>query len=258
MKLKKILKNIFLQTEIGYRLFLKYKWGVNKTPKQPSTPWKNTVLKTQQEVDNSLQQIKTLGLFPHIDPPKNWDNLAALDCILKNTNKDARILDAGAELYSVILPWLFLYGYRNLTGINLTFNKQIKRGPIHYQSGDITNTSFKDEMFDAITCLSVIEHCVNPEACFKEMSRILKPKGILIISTDYYTYPIDSRGQMAYGVPIHIFSRDEIIAVLNTANKFDLEQTGPISLNCQDKVVTWKEYALEYTFLTFTLQKKNK
>ena len=51
---------------------------------------------------------------------------------------------------------------------------------------------------------------VNLAAYFKEMARILKPGGLLITSTDYYDSPVDTRGQVAFGAPIHIFSPDEI------------------------------------------------
>ena len=46
------------------------------------------------------------------------------------------ILDAGAEIYSNVLPALFLYGYRDLHGINLGFSDPTRRGPIRYIPGD--------------------------------------------------------------------------------------------------------------------------
>lgn len=257
-KLKAKLGDIILQTEIEYQFYLKYKRGVGKPSEYPRAPWRNAVLKTRQEWKDAVEQVKTLGLPLHPQAPKNWDSLAALDCILKRTNRTAHILDAGAVLFSVILPWLSLYGYRHLKGINLVFDRLVRRGPIGYEYGDITQTRFRKNTFDAITCLSVIEHGVNLEAYFKEMSRILKPNGILSTSTDYYVYSINVKGQMAYGVPIHIFSKDEIIAALSIAREFDLELTDAINLDCQKKVVRWKELDLDYTFLIFTLQKKNR
>jgi hypothetical protein len=82
-------------------------------------------------------------MTPVSDLCKNWDTLAALDCILDSTSTSAKILDAGAETYSRILPWLFLYGYRNLEGINIGFKGNKKRGPIIYRYGDVTHTARK-------------------------------------------------------------------------------------------------------------------
>ena len=65
----------------------------------------------------SIEQVQRLGL-PLVGgtaankEPKNWDSLAALELILKNTDPRASIFDAGGERYSMILPWLALYGYR--------------------------------------------------------------------------------------------------------------------------------------------------
>lgn len=93
------------------------------------------------------------------------------------------MLDAGAEMYSCILPWLCLYKFRRVEGINLVFKGVTRRGPITYKYGDITHTEYDTATFDAITCLSVVEHGVDLNTYFREMSRILKPGGILITST---------------------------------------------------------------------------
>ena len=136
--------------------------------------WENAVLKTQDEWKSTIDQVKNLGLPPHRDPPKNWDSLAALDCILRRTDKTAYILDAGAELYSTILPWLGLYGYSNLIGINLVFDRTVRRDSVTYEYGDITQTKFEENTFDAITCLSVIEHGVDLRSYFKEIAANFK------------------------------------------------------------------------------------
>lgn len=251
------LRSVLLRTQRGYRFFLKRTHGVDNPKGDPEVSWENGVLRSRQQWEHAVGQVKKLGLYPHPDPPKNWDNLAALSAVLKRTSKKAYILDAGAELYSTILPWLFLYGYKNLRGINIAFDSPVKHGAIHYEYGDITHTKFKEGIFDAITCLSVIEHGVDVHAYFKEMSRILRPGGILITSTDYYEIPTNTKSQYAYGVPIHIFSKTEIIAALEVAKEFDLILTGPLDLSCEEKAVRWEPYNLEYTFVVFTLQKKH-
>jgi SAM-dependent methyltransferase len=248
------IKEIILKTRIFYYLYLILK-GTNKSLRYPTKPiLTNAVLKTKQEYKNALNQVKSLGLILHTDLAKNWDSLSALSIILKLTNKNASILDGGGQLYSVILPWLFLYGFRDLTCINLAFKKKINRGQIIYEYGDITNTKFRNNSFDAITCLSVIEHGVDLEEYFKEMSRILKPGGILITSTDYWSTPIDTKNQVAYGVPIHIFTTDQVLEAIDIAIKYGLTLINDIALECKDKAVEWK--CLKFTFIYFTLRKE--
>lgn len=42
---------------------------------------------------------------------------------------------------------------------------------------------FKDGSFDVVHCSQVIEHVVNPDAIFEEARRILRPGGILFVTT---------------------------------------------------------------------------
>lgn len=217
--IKRLARYALERTNFGYRFLLKRDSGVNGPHGFPDAPWSNAVLKSNEEVKEGLQQVQRLRLPPVTDPPKNWDSLAGLDLVLRTTDRKARIFDAGGEMYSMILPWLFLYGYRNLIAGNLVFSKKIRKGPITYEYSDIINTRFPNRYFDAVTCLSVIEHGVDLNAYFREMARIIRKGGILITSADYYETPIDTRGQQAYGVPIHIFTKEEILQAVELATK---------------------------------------
>ncbi len=218
----------------------------------------NAVLRTYQEVNRSIALTKSLGLPLHVDPFKNWDSLAAWSIINRYFSRrhDAKILDAGGETYSVILKQLQKAGFRDLTCINLVFKTSVIRKGIRFQYGDITQTDFSKSQFDAITCLSVIEHGVDVNSYFKEMSRILKPGGVLVTSVDYWATPIDTMGQMAYGVPIKIFNRKQVVTMATIALKNKLELMDKLDLKCSNKVVCWKLFNLNYTFLYFTMRKK--
>ena len=48
---------------------------------------------------------------------------------------------------------------------------------------NIGKLPFKNEFFDVVTCLEVIEHLHNPDNLIKEIYRVLKPGGVLILST---------------------------------------------------------------------------
>jgi len=215
----------------------------------------NGTLKTRAEWEAAFENAKQLHVPLHRGPEKNWDHLAAVTTILTSTNRSARILDAGAEIYSNVLPALFLYGYRDLHGINLGFTDPTRRGPIRYIPGDLTRTPYPDAHFEAITCLSVIEHGVPLRDYFREMYRLLKPNGLLITSTDYYPTPVDTRGKVAHGTPIKIFSKPEIQAALELAGSVGFETTGELDLDCDEKPIHWEPFGLEYTFVLFTLRK---
>ncbi len=59
---------------------------------------------------------------------------------------------------------------------------------VNFPNEDIQNLSFSDDSYDYILCNHVIEHVPNDELAFRELSRILKPRGkaIITIPGDYH------------------------------------------------------------------------
>jgi SAM-dependent methyltransferase len=249
------MREAMLSTNAGYRTYMGLRWGVGGR-ELPQYSWMNTALQNRAQVEQATAETARLKLPSCPDATKNWDTLAALREVLERTTPRAKVLDAGAEMYSRFLPWLYLYGYRDLCGNNLVFRDIRRRGPIMYEPGDITKTRFEDDTFDAVSCLSVVEHGVDLRAYFREMARILKPGGVLVTSTDYFDTPTDTRGLSAYGVPIHIFTRSEIEDAVRIADSVGLRLTGPLKLDCDQRVVRWDMYGLEYSFVVIAMTKK--
>lgn len=249
-------KSEALRSDAAYRLYLRLKFGTRKLPAAPKLPLPNRTLKSRKEWEHVLAEAKKARLPLHRCGEKNWDHLAAVSAILAETTSAARVLDAGAEFYSNVLPTLYAYGYRNLYGVNLAFTRESRRGPIRYMPGDITRLPFEDGYFDAASSMSVIEHGVPLAAWLREMYRVLKPGGLLIASTDYYPTAINTAGKTAYGAPIKIFTRAEIETVVRLAESLGFKRTGELDLDCEEKPVQWQQYGLEYSFVIFTLRKR--
>ena len=253
------LGEFFFSQEFVLKRQLK-KAGAHFPPRLPTKGWQNSTLQSKQQAQEALQEVIACGLPPHPDFPKNWDALSTLKSILDSTPKHGAILEVGAPLYSIMLQWLYLYGYRNLQGIDLVFDKKLKRGPIQYEYGDLTETHFQNESYDAIVSLSVIEHHVDLEKYFKEMSRLLTPKGQLFTSTDYWETPVNTHGEEAYGGAIKIFTREEMDEMLVMASHHGLYPISSPNFQCHEKAVCWDRskpnYAFNYTFTCFGLQKR--
>jgi len=47
---------------------------------------------------------------------------------------------------------------------------------------------YEDSSFDVVTCVEGLEHLENPFAASREMARVLKPEGVLILTTPNYAH----------------------------------------------------------------------
>lgn len=227
----------------------------NRTRPKPAPVTPTAVLSTRSDWERSCAQLRQLKLPLHRDLPKNWDALAALSFVLENVEPNGAVLDAGCARYSTLLPSLRLYGLTDLFGNNLEWSRPTHHGPVRLLPGDMTATSFPDGRFDAITCLSVIEHGVPVKGFLVEAARLLKPGGVLFVSTDYDQDPPDTAGKTAYGQPVHIFSPDEIRGIVKQADDVGLKLVGELRLEHAARPVHWKRLGIDYTFVSIGLRK---
>jgi len=212
-------------------------------------------LQDKAQWESAFAEARRLRLPVHHDHQKNWDALGAVSTIVRTLGPEAAVLDAGSARYSSILPWLRLYGFSDLVGNNLEFNRTVRRDGVIFQYGDITKMDFPDARFGAVTCMSVIEHGVPLEALLAEQARILKRGGMLIVSTDYDQNPVDTTGHEFYGSPVHIFSPEEIKAFVATAKDNGLQLKGELSSDHRERPVYWKRLGLRYTCIRLTFVK---
>jgi SAM-dependent methyltransferase len=122
---------------------------------------------------------------------------------------------------------------------------------------NLENTNYRDQMFDYVTSLSVIEHGVNIEKYFREMSRIIKSNGYLLTSTDYWPQKlVNNKNVLSNGTPDNIFSREEIENLVEIAEKNGLKLIEPIDFEYKEKVVRWNSIGLDFTFIFFAMRKE--
>ncbi len=222
---------------------------------KPAAAIPTDVLSTGADWERACAQLRELKLPLHRDKPKNWDALAAVSFVLENVAPSGAVLDAGCARYSTLLPSLRLYGFTDLFGNNLEWSRTTHHGPVRLLPGDMTATSFPDGRFDAITCLSVIEHGVPINGFLLEAARLLKPGGVLFISTDYDQNPPDTTGKAAYGQPVHIFSPDEIRDIVKQADDVGLRLVGELNLAHHERPVHWARVGVDYTFISLGFRK---
>jgi SAM-dependent methyltransferase len=235
---------------------------VLSTPAGPSALPKvepTAVMQDDADWRDAVDEARKRGLPLHRDLPKNWDTVGAASTVLSRVGPTGRVLDAGAARYSTLLVWLYLYGLRDLVGINLEFRRPVHHGHggcVAFEPGDATATRFDAGSFDAVTCLSVIEHGVPIPEFLAEAARLLRPGGVLVISTDYDAYPPDTTGHAAYGAPVHVFSPAEIEELITHADKAGFDLDGSFSASHPERPVHWKRVGLRFTFVRITFTRR--
>jgi 2-polyprenyl-3-methyl-5-hydroxy-6-metoxy-1,4-benzoquinol methylase len=69
---------------------------------------------------------------------------------------------------------------------------------VYLASDDITRSSFRDASFDLVLCSEVVEHIEDSQRALAEISRLLRPKGVLILSTPQRFSPLELCAKVAF------------------------------------------------------------
>ncbi len=98
----------------------------------------------------------------------------------------ARVLDAGCGSGRTLLE---LRRYGEVSGIELDEDAAAfaaRRGPFEVRVGRLEQMPWPDGTFDLITCLDVIEHTPDDVVTLRELRRVCKPGGWLLVTVPAY------------------------------------------------------------------------
>lgn len=139
-----------------------------------------------------MTDLSKLGNLNHFLPrdfnPKIRDQW--IEDIAKNIPKDSKIIDVS----SGNRPYKDLFSHCQYFSHEFDGNKNILdsfRGEdensniVHDFYGDILNLPIENESFDYVLCTEVLEHVFNPIEAIKELARICKTGGKIIITTPF-------------------------------------------------------------------------
>lgn len=100
-------------------------------------------------------------------------------------NKTTKILDIGGG---------YLDRTKLLKDLGLVTVLDVKRGSNIDIVGDILNLPIKKSCYDVVTLFTVLEHVEDPKKAFMEIARVLKPNGLLLLTTVQYWHNHDCPG----------------------------------------------------------------
>ncbi|MDH1469606.1 class I SAM-dependent methyltransferase [Shewanella sp. GD03713] len=159
---------------------------------------------------------------------------------LKYLKKNMKVLDiACADGYGVRMmsSSISLVHGADLDAESIAFARQHSaQKNVDFFVEDITNMSFDDNSYDGVTCFETLEH-VPEDACLKELLRIIKPGGMLILSTPQNSYghiPVNSCHLVEYNLDylLQLMSRYfHIVKVIGIKAGIIHDDTDPYGTN---------------------------
>ena len=131
------------------------------------------------------------------------------------------------------LPDLILAGVDISSGMIQTAKERLgQRADL--RTGDSEALPWPDASFDTITCIASFHHYPNPMMAFREIYRVLRPRGQVVLADILLPTPIRQAANALLPFiktgDVHFYSRQEISAMARQAG-FSTPEWNPISEN---------------------------
>ena len=125
--------------------------------------------------------------------PPEW-NEENLERILKfcSDKIQGRVLDVGCGDGFFTAQILQRFNLKNVYGLDISSKAvdlaRLKHPEINFQQSALNHIPEETNSIDSITMIEVIEHLVDIEGTLKELFRVMKPGGILLIATTDFNW----------------------------------------------------------------------
>jgi glycosyltransferase involved in cell wall biosynthesis/SAM-dependent methyltransferase len=228
------------------------------------------VLLTADELLSARKRALAAGLCPLPDQRKYWDNWRAIQALQARIGGSEPIVDLGCRS-GILLTWLDQLGYQRLYGCDVRYplpplKAALRQGlwstvyagvrmAVRHRAGmrraSVERTGFPSGHFAAATCMSVVEHGVDLPEFFAECARILRPRGVLALSTDYWPERIDLRGMRRFAGPDRIFDHAGALALCEAAEHNGLHVAGEPQLDTVEAVIESDGFRFTFLYILF-------
>lgn len=233
-----------------------------------------------------LQVFDLMRSYSHEYLSKNNDNLAGYrwikdafnqwsrvyeypycyESIRANVEPGAHILDAGSGI--TFFPFFLNSAYKvtcvdqddyecNYAKINVN-----QKTNVAFKRTSLTQIPYPDNSFDAIYCISVLEHTGEYEVIVNEFFRLLKPNGLLVVTFDLSLDGSDQglNSNAAQGLIGSIGKRMNLeynsSDLIHDLKSHDRYTTSYVKMSNKGHLLPWPERTLKSTVKNFVLGRK--
>lgn len=135
--------------------------------------------KDSELVSTKQRMVRAYARFPYMSP--QYRHLVA------RCPAEASILDVGAGEGTFLQTARHLRPSAQLFAVDIDnyLDRDVLTETVNFQACDLSRESlpYADATFDYVNCSHVLEHVPNPIDVLKQISRVLKPGGILYLET---------------------------------------------------------------------------
>jgi ubiquinone/menaquinone biosynthesis C-methylase UbiE len=128
---------------------------------------------------NFIRLIEWRTMLEWLDPK---DGERVLDVACGGGVLSLKIAEKECEVHGIDLIEDVISRAKNLA--------EIEGISCEFEVGNAENLSYPSEYFDLVVCSSALEHFSDDLKALREMNRVLKPNGKLVLTTDSFTYPV--------------------------------------------------------------------
>ncbi len=184
-------------------------------------------------IDHYKRDAEEFDYFEHRSGATAHDERRVREYIISGVDvKQGRVLDVGAGSAWVAEKFTqkgFEVVSMDISLKNLVKAKEKVPGSLHScVSSDAFKLPYKDASFDLVIASEVIEHVYDPKGFVKELTRVVKPGGQLLITTPYkeklqYSLCIHCNKPTPLHAHIHSFDEKVLLSLFKDTHASSLE-----------------------------------
>jgi 2-polyprenyl-3-methyl-5-hydroxy-6-metoxy-1,4-benzoquinol methylase len=191
------------------------------------------------------------GVRPDLSYPNRMDQMRYFEALQYCKEKIVLDIACGVGWGTYLLSKAgskFVYGVDISDSAILDATKFYSQCNIEYLVSNSDQIPLGDETVDVIVCLETLEHVSNPQHFFYELSRVLREKGILILSSpNAVLYKTNLKPYNPYHY--EEYTKDEICEFANNSRFILTSYSGQYLVKEQTEINFYRRFIRNYWFI---------